>query len=393
MQRRSARRAAAGDNPNLANTLPGICSTIGNELAALWDPARDGSGGYGDTPTLAAPPSLYYTAWTIRLADAAHLDLPFLDRNAVAEAVVASATSSNPVDDDARIPPAERLYLAVETLRILDVPIPGTVIESIASLRAGQQYRSDRTAAEPDWPATYLAVQALAQTGQPVPSEVNSLARTQELTAKAAADPQTIMSFGIPVLGTLSATPGLLAATEPDLAAVLSNYTTTLLREGGASAVTAAGLASIKDIAAAAGILPPTMPMNFLTLLPTGYYSIGEGQQHGDPQATFYAVRLGAKLTESAKAALSTGQVRQGWLSTLSKPTLTSSYQAAITAKACGIAVREPDKFKTLISKWLLEAGEQGNEMRRSVGAVMVPGDGQGGSASTAGKACWLAQV
>lgn len=50
--------------------LPVSCRTALGAAQALWDPLHDGAGGYGDTPSLAAPPSLYLTGWSLRLATA-----------------------------------------------------------------------------------------------------------------------------------------------------------------------------------------------------------------------------------------------------------------------------------------------------------------------------------
>lgn len=389
-QRSTASSTGRSVTGNATSLTSAICSILLPELDALWDPNRDGTGGFGDAPTLAAAPSLYYTAWSVRLADAAHVKLANLDEVVTATALIASALSSRAADEDVRIPMAERLHLAAEALHALQIPIPDTMLNALDTLRSGGQYRGDRASSVGDWSATYLAAQTLALAGRRIPTEATNMARTVLPTAKRAGSPQAILSFGIPVLGTLSATPGLLPKLVPDMATVLSSFTTSLLSAGGASGITAAALVSVADIAAAAGITPPTVPSDFLTPLitPTGYYSIGQGkQQHGDAQVTYYAVRLGARLSDLAKSALKTGQVKQGWLATLSPATLTSSYQAIVAVSACGSALPHRDTFKILIPRWLSDASAP-----PVAGGVLRPGGGNG-SASDVGEVCWLSQA
>lgn len=358
---------------------------------AVWDPARDGSGGFGDTPTFASPPSLYYTAWSVRLADAANIRLTNLDKTMAAKALIASALSSNTDAESARIPLVERLYLVTKMLQVLHLSVPNTFVKTLAALRSGARYRGDRATRTTSWPATYLAVKTLAAVGSPLPQGVIDGARLSLPAATVVDTPQTIMSLGIPVLGTLGATPGLLPKLVPNIAVVLSSFTKVLLEAGGVSAVAAAGLVSVAEIAAAAGVSLPSVPSSFVIqlLTPSGYYAFGQGHSHGDPQATFYAVRLGMNLSDAARATLLFGHIKQGWLSTLSATSLSSSFQAAVAARACQIPLPHTVAFGNRILAWLQDAATQ----PRPKGAVQTPGGMTRSTALSAAEACWLAKA
>lgn len=334
--------------------VPAICGTINGELASLWDPTADGNGGFGNTPSFAAQPSLYYTTWSLRLASEAKVKVLNLDKMAVAKEIIGMALDSNSSTQDAHIPLVERLSLTTKALQSLHLAIPDSFLTMLSSLRMGSQYRSDPGAKSANWSATYLAVLTMAAAGRQIPDGVLEGARKALAGAKLANTPQAITSIGIPVLGTLSAVPGLLRRLAPDTAPVLSTYMRVLLKEGGVSAITAANLTNVVDIAESTGLSAPSIPSAFLSplLTPSGFYSVWEGGRFGNPQATFYAVRLGMPLTSGARSTLAFGHVKQGWLSSKSGVTINSTFQAALTAHACQTQFPHLVAFDHQILQW-----------------------------------------
>lgn len=381
---------AYGHGAVKSSPTPTMCRTIKSEIMALWDPSRDGSGGFGDTPTLSNTPSYYFTIWSLRLASIANVSIPDLNKVAIGRELVSSALASNDANESARIPFVERLNLTTKTLQSLHLPVPDTILSALDTLRSGNLYRRDRTGGTTDWPATYLATQTLAAVRRPVPPAVIVGARTALPSARIADTPQLILSFGIPVLGTLSATPGLLTQLVPDITKVLSSFTTVLLSAGGVSAITAAGLVGVADIAASVGVAIPSVPSNFLNplLTATGYYAVGQGQTHGDPQATFYAVRLGVRLSDRARKMLILGHIKQGWLSVMSRATLTSSYQAALIARMCKLELPHVAAFNQQIQKWMRDVTTQ----MMYADTVQTPVGDSIGQGIGAAKVCFLAQ-
>lgn len=373
------------------SVVPTICGTVKGELASLWDPTTDGRGGFGDTPTLAGMPSLYYTAWSLRLASIANVNVLNLDKKAIAKAMISLTLGSNSVSDDARIPLVERINLTSMALQALHISVPESFFATLASLRIGNQYRLDRWAKSGNWPSTYLASQTLAAVGRPIPKAVLDGAHEALNVAKRANSPQTIVSVGVPVLGILSSTPGLLHKFAPDISSVLSSFTRVLINEGGVSAITAANLVSVAEIAKAAGVSQPIFPLNFLSPLLTqsGYYSVWQGGRNGNPQATYYAVRVGMPLASGARSVLAFGHVRQGWLSAKSRATVNSTFQAALAARACKLHFPQLVAFDDQILKWVHDAAME----TKSVGKSLTPTQGTRGLRAFAAEACWLADA
>lgn len=353
----------------------------------MWDPDRTGQPGYADTPSFAASPSFYDTAWSVRLATATGGVPAQLDRRRAAAALVSQALGADRSSDATQMPEVERLELGAQALSAMHAPIPSAITHTVERLRVGDRYRSDASG-RPNWAATDLAAQALALSRATIPRAV--LVNAQHALRAVERAPihlATIMTSTIPILGTLASSPADLRS-SPGVAGLLARARAALLAHGGASGVAAGGLVSLADVASAAGIAAPAVPAHTFDALrnPSGYYDISADLGHGDPQTTYLAVRLGAVLSASGRQTLLAGLVPQGWLGITSAPTLANTFHAVVAAHACG-STPHPAQVSALIAQYLAGLADG-----RAVSPELSPGASGAATPLATAQACWLAR-
>lgn len=359
------------------------CRASMGEAQALWDPLHSGAGGYGDTPSLAAPPSLYLTAWSLQLAAATRTATPAIDRATVVGWLTAGASDPARFANDTDLTPLARIQLAISTLKAITAPVPAGAAGAVESLRSGGLYREAATST-PSWPATALAVHTLADTDSAVPPQVLQNAKAQAAALKPTLGLKDIGESGLPILTilVLSQPAQATAALVPNLPALLRSWSDTI-KAAGPSALTVGDLSDIHQLARAAGIKPPEVQPSFFTPLRTadGYYGLDHATSVGDPQVTYDAITIGAPVLSQVRTTLSLRQVRNGWLADESTPTAVDTYQAAVIDTLCGSTSHHPLSSQ-LLTTWIATATS--------------PGTGQpalqAGSSATLAEACWLAR-
>ena len=112
-----------GSAPTLSSSQRQLLDEAHADLARSWLLTGDGTGGYA-TFTSSMPPSLYSTAWIVRLFDATGTGLANVDAAAVAASM--RAAIDQPVQSG--LPALEALWLSADTLVRLDSPVPNEVI-------------------------------------------------------------------------------------------------------------------------------------------------------------------------------------------------------------------------------------------------------------------------
>jgi hypothetical protein len=355
------------------------CAVAAREIAAMWDPA---SNGFSDVPTFAQAPSLYRTSWSVQLAARAGVKLPGLDRAAVTRWLLGYTSRPGSHSVDTGLDTVTRVNLVVATLNSLGERPPRSLLDALAPLRSGGLYRS-KAGAPPNWPATYLAVQALSGAGLPVPPEVGRAALAAARGVLAATSVQVILGQGIPALDVLIRARVPLPVSLQSLQRTLTTWQAQIAKLGPFGPGLGA-LVAIHEMAQRAAVPLPRVPSAFFTQLrtPSGYYSFSPRLTQGDPQVSFDAVTLGAVLPAAAHSTIGLGMVAQGWLGILSRPSILSTFQAVFADRACGI-LPHPREMTGAIRSWLASVAGQG---QGSAGSSQ-------GSPDDMGRVCWLASA
>jgi len=353
------------------------------EAQALWNPLHNNAGGYGDTPSMAAPPSLYLTAWSLQLAATTRIATPAVDHATIVRWLTAGASDPAKFANDTDLTPLARIQLAISALKAIAAPVPAGVAGAVEALRSGGMYRDAATSA-PSWPATALAVHALIDAGSGVPQQVLQSAKAQAAALDPTLGLKGIGESGLPILTilVLGQSPQATAALVPNLPALLRSWSNTI-KVAGSSALTVGDLSDIYKLARAAGTKPPEVPPSFFTPLRTadGYYGLEHGASAGDPQVTYDAISIGAAVLPQAHTTLSLRQVRDGWLADESAPTAVDTYQAAVIDALCGVTSSHTLSSQ-LLTAWIAAATAPSTQQPAL----------QTAASSTLAEACWLAR-
>jgi hypothetical protein len=362
---------------------PAICSTVVPEIASLWSPGASGLVGYGDVPTLAQAPSLYETAWSLKIAAAMGARVGRLVP-AEARAAMLSVLSDNGRISAGGLDRITEVNLAAGALAQLGAPDRTAVEAALEPLRHQGEY-APAAGAAPSWAATYLAVAALSGAGARIPSpvisslrgELNSLHRTADV-------PSDVFGVDLPVLAALvdaGMAPAVLKA-SPWVRQDVTDWWA-IAGQQAASGPVLGYLVTLRQIMASLGM--PRAPLSAREFdqlgSSAGYYKVFPTDTEGDPQTTYYAIYLGAPVSRNAVLGTLAGGVEpQGWVSLISTPSLTSTFDAVVADAACGVHPHA-GQIRTYIDSALDAA------------AHMSPGSRLAAATSGAmGQLCWMSR-
>ncbi|MER6121625.1 hypothetical protein ABT173_02770 [Streptomyces sp. NPDC001795] len=273
-----------------------------------------------------SPFSLYETAWRLRLAalggGGARTGVdPERLRLWVSPAERGRLDSSG-------LPAVAQVDLAVDALLAVGGTVARTdVARTLEALRSGGDYRTGPSAQRPDPGATAVAVRVLTRLGLPVPEPVRQ-ANSHALARLSARDAAAAPGEVVPVLQTAAAL-GVTGA-DRDHAAALAEAAERALARLAADPVRLAWEAALRDAAGPLGARLPRFAASTCDgrVLRDGGIGL-PGAEQSDPQATYWALRLGCSAVRAPAAG---AHSRAGW------PT-EQAREAALSASASALAV------------------------------------------------------
>jgi hypothetical protein len=285
-------------------------------LDQLWHPLDLEHGGYRFISSFADQPSLYTTAWNLRIAAYYRLDVPNLDH---AQIVPWLSTVIEQPEQLQELPPLQNLLLATQAFADLQQPLPTTSIaRALDRYRRGEHYTYTADS-EPSWAATQTAVSLLRLANLPVPDEVqHAVARDIDQITRDAEEPDDWINTFLPVWQIAD---DVLPETQrrarhPALAQRLREIVTYLIAAP-TTGQTLPVLSTIKQIADQNRLtLPELDPQRWHALqLADGYFSLTTESHSADPQVTYYGLVLGFPFPPHLALSLQQRAGAQGWWS------------------------------------------------------------------------------
>ncbi|MET7454988.1 hypothetical protein ABZT03_24460 [Streptomyces sp. NPDC005574] len=287
----------------------------------------DGAGaGPAAVPAPAQSPfSLYETDWRLRIA--ALPDARTGTRIDPGRLGVWAAAAETGRLASSGLPALAQVDLAVDALRTAGGTVDRAgVARTLESLRAGGAYRTGPSA-RPGPGGTAVAVRVLTRLGLPVPAPVRA-ANSLALNGLSAWDAVTAPGEVVPVLETAAAL-GVTGA-DRDRAAALAVAAERALSRLGIDPVRLASEAALRTAASRLRARLPRFAPSACDgrTLPDGGIGL-PGAGHGDPQATYWALRLGCSAVRAPAAG---AHSRAGWPAA-------GARESALSASAAAMAV------------------------------------------------------
>jgi hypothetical protein len=339
------------------------------DLERAWVSTGPGEGGYAAV-NLAAPPSLYQTAWTLRLAAERGIAVPALAPDQAAAWL--TRLLSDP-GSERGLPRLEVVRLAVHALLDLHRPPPRELVAGqLERLRLAGRYREDQRQA-PSWAATAAAVDVLGAARLPVPAGV---VRAVALALPHGGDPNGAATLhggdpGGAAAGTgealalwqaadqvLPAAATARRAAIPGLRALLGQAEGGLTGGRPLDGAALGLLDQARQVAVANAQRPPVVPPAAVGGLgtPTGMLALSGAAGVPDPQVTCVAGRLGLPLDlPRLGAAVRASATPRGWAAPAhAVPDPQTSYAGAALAHDWNDRRHDAD-LRRLLARWLRE--------------------------------------
>ncbi|WP_371671448.1 hypothetical protein OG985_29795 [Streptomyces sp. NBC_00289] len=304
--------------------------TAGRPTAATRTPAATGTTPATQTAAAAGSVqsafSLYETAWRLRIAalpgvrTRVHVD-PDRLRLWAASAETGRLESSG-------LPALAQVDLAVDALLTAGGTVDRAgVARTLESLRDGGDYRTGLSARTPDPGGTAVAVRVLTRLELPVPEPVRT-ANSRALNALSAQDAAGAPGEVVPVLETAAALD--VTGADRDRAAALAEAAERALTRLDVDPVRLAAEAALRTAAGRLGARLPRFAASACDGRVLSDGGIGlPGAGRGDPQATYWALRLGCS---AVRAPAPGAHSRAGWPSARAR-------ESALSASAAAMAV------------------------------------------------------
>lgn len=310
-----------------------FCGPALRDLAEVRFESSSGVAGYGSVENYLAPPSVYETAWSLRILRLLRVPAARVDRGAAAAALVAAVAQPAATG----LPYLSGLADSVEALDALGVSVPRRMVAAdLARLRVGTTYRLTPSSA-PSMPATALALEIIDESGlRPPPAELAAVLRTvsEDLSLRTEPTESATAAELASLLGVLP--PGYLKRGRRAILGLIGDLRKGLLTSP-ASPVTIYLAADADLIASALRWPAPAIPQSWFAslVLPDGMLADGRGSL-ADPQTTYDALVAGYRAPPSFAAAVETGEAPSGWADSVLPPTTLTTYEAAKVLWACG---------------------------------------------------------
>ncbi len=323
--------------PQKLSMLEKTCKTVSPYVGALSDPSRVGAvGTFGDVPGFEGNFSLYESAWNTLIVSATSSGREQLNSLGLTSQFELNLNESRAVEGD-QLSRLTNRALSVRALAALDSKLP------ISDSTFFEWFESDRytelDSAGESIDMTPVVAEAYAEAEHELPKAVieSARARTLHLDESDPSD-EVILRDGIPLLYVASLGDRLSGAANHKFAEIYEQWNTTALSLGSGIV----GLRSLYYLHLSAellGLTSAAVPQTFLSGLAIDVSASGNLSKTGtsyEPQAHFYAIKLGLIPAESAHYFAQRQLIPGGWLDVVSQPTLASTFHAAIIFAACG---------------------------------------------------------
>lgn len=329
-------------------------SATAREMERIWRQVAPDAGGYEGLEDLLTPPSLYATSWNLQIVAQYHIVVPNLSPDATAQWILDAVDSDATTRDLSS--PLTRWNLAARALKALDRPIPESDVSRALSMTRTGILFSPRPGEPASWPATLWAVELMDLIGVQVDLAITDAVAADLASATRNADDRSLLNVVIPIwrladrLLPLETRAGL---RDPLRAALFRAYERAT---SGAQpdAVSLGILFDIENIAAANGIALPPVPRDFIEGLrsPSGYLALGPGDPATEPQATFYAAKLGVPPTGQLIESVKNRAGKMGWRSAFADVDPSASFYGLQLMHALGKTHRD-SALRALTRRWL----------------------------------------
>lgn len=310
-------------------------------------------GGYAARPDLSDTPSLYRTAWMLRLAEALGVEPKHLVVARAArwlESIIADAHAST------GLPRLEAVALATQALDGLGVSFDTVPIAAaVDELRVGRAYRWD-PGRSPDLTATARAIETLSIVGAAVPDDVvRAVADEFSNSVATSFTPDQYLERLLPLW--IAATLTVADEDRGQVKEAMRRQLVALTRsiELTASPGALSALRQAKAVAAANDIslaLPEVKPNTFAANA-SGFLSLTVGNTFvEDPQLTFDAILLGWPAPPGLMEALRVSAGDTGWGPPPGQPDPESTYYGMSISRALDSSERWPS-IALEVRRWL----------------------------------------
>jgi len=334
----------------------GAAAAVQRQLAAAWMPLTATAGGYAHIQADPAP-SLYATAWSLRILAALGDPLPSGDAGRIAQTVEDALLK--PDAADSAIPELERCRLAVQALTDLGRPVPTARISStVNALRSGPLYRLTASQ-QPSWAATETAVQTLLLLHSAPPAVVAGNASDALASAGDGTALQEWADRDLPVWQVADATvpPAARAPFRASLAGLLVRISA---YAGAHPSVYLLGLvADARQVARANGLPAPAVAASAYDSSTTWAGLITDGVSGSpDPHLTYAALAAGLTASPRLLDTLRRAALPGGWPAFMRYiPDPESTYLGVTLSRLWQVSTHN-SQVRELVRAWVAESGK-----------------------------------
>jgi hypothetical protein len=325
------------------------------DLERLWVYVGPDMGGFGDVQSFVSPPSLYETAWTLRIATAAGIVVPALSRPEMAGWLMGFCTRRQLLSSP--FPPLETLWLAAQALHALGKALPSPCI--LAQTRALAQ-RGGLFAFAPkqpaSWAATDRAAQLFSDAGLQVPPATLTATLAAIHTFHGADVPAQWVNVDLPLWNLADqVVPAAFRWHDRVILAGFLQRVVTAIQKPPLTGEDLAILSTVRAIQRA-NDLPLVAfdghwyAQNLMT--PNGMLAAAAGSVVPDPQATYYGLQLGIVQRARIASAIQVSAWPMGWPAPITDVNPQSTFEAVAIEQALGITIH-PHATQQLARAWI----------------------------------------
>lgn len=343
--------ACAGSGGSPPPTLAG--RAVQRQLSASWVALGPQVGGYAHVAADPSP-SLYATAWSLRLSTALRQPPGRLRPAGSAAWIRRAVTAAAPADDS--LPPLERYHLTAQALTDLGRPLPrAALLRDVAELhdRGGLYRMSPKD--KPTWGAAAIAVQTLALLHARPPAQLTGMVRARLASSGGGTGLQAWIDHDLPLWQTADEV--LPAADRARRRAALDALVTGVQKEAArqVSPYALAALADARSIAEANHLPAPAAPPAAYQRLVTPSGLLAGANGAPDPHLTYLALSAGMSPGPALAATLRQSATPAGWPAYVQyTPDPQSTYFAVQLAHAWHLPV-DKRALANLTRRWLAD--------------------------------------
>lgn len=329
--------ACQGESPRPVST-EAFCIAASTAALSLYDPGRSQTAeGFGGISSLDAAPSVYYTGWSLRLANEIGKSLP-PERSSITSALKQILADDRPSSEG--LSSLDQVRLASISLGLLGSA--ESTSGAFEAFQVGAGYEAEKGEGA-TLASTYVAVDGLTAAHGTVPAAVVSDLLSHVASYSGTESLELIVNEGAPALAAaaLATEPARVLEAAPGIAAVISSWSAKTVDAGpGATQAVVLGMLASTSVALDLPWSPPAIGFfDPLLVGNSGYYSL-DGVSGMDPQLTYFVGLAGTPLNIAEIATgLRKGQGASGWVGTIASAEIGSTFAASTVLAACGVPV------------------------------------------------------